>query len=154
MYTKTDALQATQDMRRWVFVCALIFALCLGAVSVGVALRSRLIATGGGILFAFFGYFLLDNCLMPRVRYLKQLREIETGLTRELRCRFVSLGDAPRMVNGVWCYDFLCKVGEEEQDERLFRLDAKKELPDFAPGDELTVHSQDNFVTAIERIDS
>ena len=150
MYTEADYRTASSQTKlRLILMSALIAAL-LVCVLVFNSLRWQYpmlaLAAVGFVLV----YFLWSFKLTPWIRYNRFMRELKHGQRRTLECSFIYKTDETRLYDGVEVHDVLVTVGTEEKDERLFVLDADKQLPEIKEGDRLTVTSFGNFITDIE----
>ena len=98
-----------------------------------------------GVGFAVV-YFLWSFKVSPWYKYNRYLRDMKDGRTRTAECDFVCFSDETRMHDGVEVYELIVKVGEEEEDERLYYWDIDKDKPVLKEGDRLEVESYGNFV--------
>lgn len=149
MYTQQDFMNAQRGEKRVVWTLAILLAATLALTITLIALRIKwgaaaAAAVGGCLCYGFYSLK-----AKPYINYRRFLRDIREGLSRETDAWFVSLGGAPRTVDGVEVRDFLVRVGDEEEDERLFYWDEDKPLPRVEAGQKLHIVSYGNFVTAL-----
>lgn len=149
MYTEQDYIDAFRTRRLRVFAgIALICAFVVGAAlatSYRLEILQMVIAGLGFIIC----YFIWNMKITPWIRYARFLKELRDGQHRTLDCRYVSLSGETRVVDGVEVRDLIVTVGNKEEDERLFLLDAEKEPEITTPGAEIRVVSYGNYVLDI-----
>jgi hypothetical protein len=68
------------------------------------------------------------------------------GLTRDTNGWFVSLATEPRKSDGVLVRDFIIRISESEEDERLFYWDDDKPVPDLKYGECVSIKSFGNYI--------
>lgn len=94
--------------------------------------------------------FLWSMKLTPWLRYWKFMNDMVNGQKRTVEVTFVYATPETRFFDGVEVHDFVTRVGDKEEDERLYVFDADKPLPDYKEGQKLKVTSYGNFVVGIE----
>jgi hypothetical protein len=108
--------------------------------------RMRWFAGVASTLTACLIYAYISLKLMPHYWYRCLLCDIREGLTRDTDGWFVSLAAEPRKSDGVPVRDFIIRIGESEEDERLFYWDDDKPAPDLKPGDSVNIKSFGNYI--------
>lgn len=88
--------------------------------------------------------------LLPAVRYLRFLREMEKGIHRKLDCRIVSCSDTSEMQDGVRVFP-LEIVLVQGGDTRIMYIDAAKREHILPIGPAVTLHSYGRHIIGIER---
>lgn len=113
---------------RLTLLCMLPF---LAAAVAGFVLRVEVLCTGGCILAGAAAIFLYDLRVKPALRYCAFLQEAHSGLTRQTGGALVRIGCDPVYQDGVDFYEIILNIYEDmdEEGERRFLLDAKKEIP-------------------------
>lgn len=146
LYDESDRERTSRALRKgWIaLLCALIPTLA-GLVALMI-LRQKYPAIIVTVVGAWICYYIIMNKMMPWFRYRRFLRDMDEGLSRVTDGWFVSLSESPRMADGVSVHDFVLRVGDEEEDERLFLWDDDKALPEINEGEPIHVVSFSNFV--------
>lgn len=97
-----------------------------------------------------FGYSMFVS---PVRAYGKHIEHALNGRTRQLTGIFLSMEEETVWRDGVSFYPFTVSVGDkkEEENHRLFYMDANLPRPDWKEDDEITITSYDNRVTKWEK---
>ena len=150
LYTEKDfaATKRTLQMKIAVFsMIVLVTAVAMGLfVSV---LRNRIAVIAAGIAGACLCYAYLSLKLMPWFRYWVYQNDMRHGMSRETDAWFVTCSDSTRISDGVPFHEFIVRVGDEEEDERLFFWDDDKKLPELKEGQKLHICSFGNYITEL-----
>lgn len=149
MYTEQDFIDAYRGrtLRIWLGLALITFFLTLTVLfTVWEWEIPQMAAAGLG--FAV-NYFVWSLKIAPWIHYAKLMKEMEGGRHRTLECRFTGISETTRLYEGVEVRDMTVKVGDKEGDERLFMVDADKELPDFDEKALIRVTSYGNYVMDI-----
>lgn len=152
MYTEQDYARVAAVKKKRLGLSFLVLALSLAVLVIGLVIRNKPMATFGTAAVACLFYAVLELKALPWVRYDRYLRDIREGLSHETDADFVSMSEAPRLNNGVMFYDFVVRVGGEDEDERLFYHDADKVVPEFEQGQMLHIVSFGNYITELSAI--
>jgi len=98
---------------------------------IGFVLRMEWLCSAGCILAGAAAIFLYDLRVKPALRYDAFLAEVHSGLTRQTGGALVRIGVDPVYQDGVDFYEIILNIYEDldEEGERRFLLDAKKEIP-------------------------
>lgn len=146
LYSDNDLQRAQSAIKSRLTFFFLIVAVALAVLVAALILRYKIPAIALTVLFSWIAYFYLSTKALPWIRYRRFLREMGEGLSRVTEGRFVLVGESSRMVDGVEVYDFVLRVGDEEEDERLFLWDADKPRPEIAEGQLMRIISYSNYV--------
>lgn len=149
MYTEKDYQMAQKNAKRVIYITVGILVVALVLTGVFVALRQKwpaviALALGAWIAYAFYSFK-----GSPWVCYRRYLRDVREGLSRQTDCFFVSMSENTRTVDGVDVYDLTARVGDGEEDERLFYWDADKTVPALHEGQAVHIVSYGKFVTQL-----
>ena len=89
-----------------------------------------------------------DLRLKPALRYGAYLAEAHSGLTRQTLGALVRIGCDPVYQDGVNFYEVILNIYEDmdEEGERRFLLDVKKEIPAQWIGHDVIVTSHGSFI--------
>ena len=103
----------------------------LAAAVAGFVLRIEPLCTMGCILAGAVAIFLYDLRVKPAVHYHAYLAEAHSGLTRQTVGALVKIGQDPVYQDGVNFYEIILNIYEDmdEEGERRFLLDGRKEIP-------------------------
>ncbi len=146
-----EDMQNTKTKLRNRFITALvILAVVVAALVVLLWFRLRFVAIAATIVGIAILFFYCSMKLMPWYRYQRYLKDMNEGLRRVTQAWMVSISDSSRAQDGVMCRDFLVRVDESEEGERLFFWDEDKTFPAIAQGQMLTITSYGNFVLKLE----
>lgn len=146
MYTENDFLVARKNAS-----IRLILLIVLGLAFVaGVIVFNKLRIQAATMACAAVGfavtYFLWSFKVSPWMKYNKYMREMKNGRKRITACEYVYFTPETRLFDGVEVHELVVRVGNEEEDERLFYWDADKPAPEFNEGDSIEIESYGNFV--------
>jgi len=130
-YTQADFDTSKKEKRsalRYMFLLMLPF---LAAGAAGFMLRIEPLCTAGCFAAGAVAIFLYDLRVKPALRYAAYLAEAHSGLTRQTVGALVRIGCDPVYQDGVDFYEVILNIYEDmdEEGERRFLLDAKKEIP-------------------------
>jgi hypothetical protein len=146
MYTDIDCKKSHSAFLARVLATAFILAVGLGCIVTAMVMRVRWLAGIASALTACLVYAYISLKVMPHYWYKHMLDDMREGLTRDTEGRFVSIAAEPRKSDGVLVRDFIVRVGESEEDERLFYWDCDKPAPDLKPGDCVHIKSFGNYI--------
>lgn len=154
LYTEQDFAATRKVLRVRALGMAAIIAAVAAAVAVFcTALRNELAVTVSAVIGSCLGYMYLATKLMPWVRYWQYQNDMRHGLSRETDAWYVSCSDSTRISDGVAFHEFVVRVGDGEEDERLFFWDDDKELPKLAVGQRLHIRSFGNYITELTMVE-
>ena len=149
MYSQKDYDEAARKTRARLILGILLICACLTAVIAFIALEiewATLVAAGLGFIMCFFVW---SFKVMPWIYYNKFIKELKHGQRRQMECAFKEISPETRMYDNVEVRDVLVTVGDQEEDERLYVLDADKQPPEISAGEKITVTSYGSFITDI-----
>ena len=146
MYTDIDYKKSNAELKSRVLITVFILAVGLGCVVTAMVIRVRWLAAIASMLTACLIYAHISLKVMPHYHYKRLLGDMRAGLTRDTDGWFVSLAAEPRKSDGVLVRDFIIRIGETEEDERLFYWDDDKPAPELKPGDRVSIKSYGNYI--------
>ena len=149
MYSQKDYDTAAKKTRMRLTLGILLICACLLVVIVFIALEiewATLVATGAGFIVCFF---LWSFKVMPWIHYNSFMMELKHGQRRQMECEFKQISPETRMYDNIEVHDVLVTVGDQEEDERLYVLDADKDFPHFSAGEKIIVTSYGSFITDV-----
>lgn len=125
MYTQQDRDQIRQRIGKYTVITVVLSAALLTGYVLGMVKRSQQLSmvTGCG-LFAEI-CFMWCVFLYPCIRYRQFLKDMQTGLTRELKGSVVEVSDKEDLQDGVRVVPVRILL-DEEQDERIVYLNVSK----------------------------
>ena len=114
----------------------------------GFVTRIEPMCTAGCILAGAVVIFLYDLRVKPALRYDAYLKEAHSGLTRQTGGALVKIGRDPVYQDGVNFYEIIINIYEDmdEEGERRFLLDGRKEMPAEWLMQDVILTSHGNFV--------
>lgn len=130
-YDQTDFNTSKKEKSSAIGLTLLVMLPFLAAAVAGFVLRVEPMCTAGCILAGAAAIFLYDLRVKPAVRYCAFLQEAHSGLTRQTGGALVRIGCDPVYQDGVNFYEVIVNIYEDldEEGERRFLLDTKKEVP-------------------------
>lgn len=155
MYTNESYQQNRAQLRTRLWVCGLPVLALITLMLVSFFLRwPEALTVALSILGFGSGVLLYGMFISPVIAYGKHVHHALNGRTRSLQGVFVSMEEAPVGRDGVQFYPFVINVGDkgEEEDDRLFYMDANMPRPDWRVGEMLEITSYDNRVTAWKNV--
>lgn len=131
MYTERDMRQINARLRKNALVLAPVLAALLGVYVWALTTeRLWLAMIAGPLLFVAVCYGILAY-LWPNLRYRGFLRDMEAGLSRELRGTIVEISETPQLQDGAMVLPVRIFL-DDKQDEHIVYLNASKR--DMLPG--------------------
>lgn len=125
MYTQQDRDQIRQRIVKYTVITAIVVGLLLAAYVMGMAKRSAQLAYASGCMLFAAACFMWCVYLYPCIRYRQFLKDMGTGLSREMQGSVVEVSDKEEVQDGVRVLPVRIFL-EEEQDERIVYLNASK----------------------------
>ncbi len=150
MYGEADLTRTEAARKRALTVALLVGGAALLLVVLGMTFRIKPLALAAAIVGGCMVYSWSALKIAPWSAYLKFLREMQSGMSRETEGTFVSEADESRTVDGVLVHDVMLDAGQEVN--LLFYWDDEKPRPGFEPGQRLKVKSFGKFITSFEEI--
>ena len=123
MYSEQDRIQIQQRIKRYSLIMLPILAVLIAAYVYGLKARVQMCSMISGCLLFIFVCFMSMMFFWPCVRYLRFLKDMEDGLTREMSGRIVS--GKEDLQDGVRVLPVRILLSEE-QGERIVYLNATK----------------------------
>ena len=170
MYTDQDMNDINARIRRGVIVLAPILLAILVAYVYALATRMKWLAVvAGPLLFVVACYGLLAK-LLPNVRYRRFLRDMDSGLSRELRGTIVAISDAAELQDGAMvlpvrvrleeddteesaqAHRLAVETGEDAHSERVVYLNASKRDMLPGPGSAVRLNCFGRHIRSAERL--
>ena len=150
LYHDKDIQETNSKLRNRFITALVMLTVVVTTMVILLWFRLRFVAIGVTVLGAAILFFYSSVKLMPWYRYRRYLKDMGEGLRRVTQAQMVSVSDSSRAQDGVMCRDFLVRVDESEEGERLFFWDEDKPLPTIGQGQTLTITSYGNFVLKLE----
>ena len=150
LYTEQDFAATKKEFtRRVLILAAIIAAMIVASVLFLTVLRNRyaMWATAGVGCCLTYAYLAIK--VMPWYRYWAYQNDMRHGMSRETDAWYVSCSDSTRESDGVQFHELIVRVGDGEEDERLFFWDDDKELPDIREGQKVHIRSFGNYITEL-----
>jgi len=151
LYTEQDFAATKRTFWTRVLILALIIAAMIGLEALFLApLRSRYAVWIVAAVGCCLSYAYLTTQVMPWYFYMAYQSDMRHGLSRETDAWYVSCADSTRVADGVEFHEFIVRVGDGEEDERLFFWDDDKKLPELREGQKLHIRSFGNYITELQ----
>lgn len=152
MYSKQDIQNAGQKVKGELTISLILLALGVAFIVAGMIIRNKNLAIIGGIAGSWLFYTHLMIKTMPWVRYKRFLNDLTNGLSHETDAWFCSMDESPRMLDGLAVYDVTVRVGDAEEDSRLFYWDADKPRPELKPDERVHIVSFGKYITQLDKM--
>lgn len=125
MYTNKDKDEITRRIRKYSVITAILAAVLIAVEVVALKQRLEVLAMAdAGLLFAVV-FFMWGMYLWPCIRYNTFLKDMSTGLTREMTGSIVEVSKQEDYQDGVRVLPVRIFL-DKEQDERIVYLDVSK----------------------------
>ena len=173
MYSEQDFNEINSKIRRNWLVLGPILALLLAAYIYGLKARIQWVPmVAGPLLFVVACYGVLAY-LWPNTRYRGFLRDMETGLSRDVRGTILEISDTPELQDGAMVLPVRVQLdaaevtpvqvsaaarrleavtGEDTEAERIVYLNASKRDGFPKPGAAVVLHCFGRHVKAVEAL--
>lgn len=126
MYTQRDLQQVNAALRREWFILGPVLLVLAGAYVYALAARVRWLAmVCGSLLFVVLCYGLLAR-IRPLMRYRRFLRDLEQGLTRQVRGTVLQIGERAELQDGAMVLPVRLLLAEGEPSVRRESLAAER----------------------------
>ena len=175
MYSEQDMNEINVRIRRDWLTLVPVLAAILAVYIYALAARVQWLAMAAGpLLFVAACYGFLAR-LWPNLRYRRFLRDMESGLSREIRGTIVGISDAAQLQDGVMVLPVRLRVaagadgdrpavgesaqaqrlrlegaGEDTRDERILYLNVSKRQHMPAPGTKAVLHCFGRHIKSVE----
>ncbi len=154
LYTEKDFEATRQTLKKRALILA---AIVVGTIVLDVlfatVLRHHMATIATALIGAWAAYMYASTQMMPWFKYWRYQEDMRIGLSRETQAKFVSCSSTTRVSDGVEFHEFIVRVGDGEDDERLFFWDDDKQLPEIEEGQMLNIRSFGNYITALEFVE-
>lgn len=147
-YDQTDFDKSKKEkstaIRKTLLFMLPFLAVCVAAF----VLRIEPLCALGLFLAGAVAIFMYDLRVKPALRYDAYLAEAHSGLTRQTVGALVRIGQDPVYQDGVNFYEVILNIYEDmdEEGERRFLLDEKKEMPADWLGCDIVVTSHGSYL--------
>ena len=141
LYSEQDLLSLNGQLRKRWIVLGILGAALLGLSVWSMIVRNQWLTMVLVFLLAAAAIFGIDFCCLPLLRSRKLLAAALTGRNHTEALEFERTEPDSSMVDGVACRSLLF-LGEPDKHgsrEQRFYLDAERPLPDFTPGETVTL---------------
>ena len=147
-YEQTDFDRSKKEKSAAIRFMLLVMLPFLAAAAAGFMLRLEPLCALGFFLAGAAAVFLYDLRVKPALRYHAYLSEAHSGLSRQTVGTLVRIGCDPVYQDGVNFYEVILNIYEDmdEEGERRFLLDERKEIPSDWLGRDLIVTSHGSYL--------
>ena len=155
MYTKESYQKSQQQMKNRLIGCGIPVFVLLALTIVSFSVRLPEAVTVILTIATFSsGVFFYSMFISPVRAYLKHVDHALNGRTRQITGSFLEMEEGAVWRDGVLFYPFTISVGDkkEEENHRLFYMDANFPRVEWKEDDMLLITSYDNRVTAWEYV--
>lgn len=151
LYTEQDFINTRKAYRLRIVGLLAILAVTFALMGIFVSVVRNQIAVIAVTLVGFLlAYSFLTIKLMPWFRYWRYMLDLRSGRSRETDAWFVSCSDGKKLSDGVEFHEFIVRVGDGEEDERLFYWDGDKERPQLTEGQKVHIRSFGNYILELD----
>lgn len=150
LYTEQDFAATKKEFKNRALILTAI--IVITAVVMGLFMsvfRYRYAVWAVAVIGSCLSYAYLALKVMPWYRYWAYQNDMRHGMSRETEAWYVSCTDSTRVSDGVAFHEFIVRVGDKEEDERLFFWDDDKQLPELKEGQKLFIRSFGNYITEL-----
>ena len=151
MYSEKDSNEIQSRIRKVLFVLVPVLAAILAAYVVALAKRVPWLAYTAGILLFVAGCYGIVDWLWPNLRYRSFLRDMENGLSREMRGSVVAIAEQPELQDGARVLPVRILLADED-DERIVYLNASKAADFPAPGANVALKCYGRHIREVETV--
>ena len=150
LYTEQDFENTRQTLKkRALILTAIIAVTVLLAAFFMTVVRNHIAVLVIPPLGGCAAYLYTAIKLMPWFKYWVYQNDMRTGLSRETDGWFVSCSSTARISDGVEFREFILRIGDKEEDERLFFWDCDKQFPEITAGQKIHLRSFGNYITEL-----
>lgn len=151
LYTEQDFNDTRKTLRLRAAGLAAILAATIALMVVFVTVARNQIAVIAATVVGFWiAYAFLTIKLTPWFRYWMYQVDMRSGRVSETDAWFVSCSDGTKLSDGVAFHEFVVRLGDGEEDERLFYWDADKALPQMTEGQRVHIRSFGNYIMELD----
>ena len=153
LYSEKDVEQLSGQLKkRWILIGAVLMVF-LAVIVASMILRIQWLTMVSVFLFGAFAIFFFFLFCLPLRRYRRLLVSALTGRTHTGVFEFEKQEPEASMVEGVSCRGLLF-LGEPDKHgtrEQRFYWDARLPVPDFRPGEQVTLKYTGKNIVGLER---
>ena len=154
LYTEQDFAATKRKFLMRVLTLFVILGATIAAEALFMSvLRNRYAVWITAAVGCCLSYAFLTIKVMPWYHYLAYQNDMRHGMSRETDAWYVSCTDSTRISDGVAFHEFIARVGDGEEDERLFFWDDDKKLPELKEGQKLHIRSYGNYITELHIVE-
>ena len=125
MYTQQDMIEITRRLKKYGAITGVIEAIMIAGYVLGLVKRwQAMVMVFGGLIFCALCYMFVMY-LLPCIRYRNFLRDMNTGLGREIEGTIVEISGNEDLQDGVRVLPVRILL-KSEDDERIVYLNASK----------------------------
>lgn len=147
MYSEKDLEQINGKIKKNVLVVSIIAAIVLADFVVALVKGVEWMAmVAAAVLFCVVAYS-LTAYIIPNVRYRRFLKDVQAGLSREMRGSIVEIGAQEEPQDGVRVLPVRIHLADED-DERLVYLNASKREMFAKAGDAVSLECYGRHILA------
>ncbi|GHU68952.1 hypothetical protein FACS1894184_12060 [Clostridia bacterium] len=154
VYTAKDEASLSGQLRRSWIAAGVFAAVLTAALIPTLVVRIQWATMLVTIVLGGLGIFLWGMKITPALSYRRHVREIHSGLSRQVEGRLRQVDEGVTFREGIDCYAFVVDVGDDAEhvdpkNERLLYWDAQKPMPKWQVGDNLRITAHGNDVISI-----
>ena len=155
LYAQTDFDENRQEKRRQITRALALMLPFLAIAAAAFLMRIELLCIAGLVIAGAILIFLYDLRIKPALRYGRYLAEAHSGLSRQTVGALVRIGSDPVYQDGVNFREVILNIYEDmdEEGERRFLLDMKKEIPQDWIGQDVVVTSHGSFLLDVAPVE-
>ena len=141
LYSDKDYAEISSQLKKRYLLLGIVCAVLLAVFIIAMITRIEWLAIVSLVLFFGSMVFVIDLFCLPLSRYRKLITAALAGRTHTETCEFSQLEDEISMVDGVRCRGmiFLGEPDKHGSREQRFYWDMERPLPDFQPGQQVTL---------------
>ncbi|MCR5567509.1 MAG: hypothetical protein K6F61_11710 [Clostridiales bacterium] len=141
LYSEKDLQELSGQLKKRYLAIGCFLAVILAVFVVSIIIRAEWLSIASFILFFAGAVFAVDLFCLPLRRYRKLIASALTGRTHTEEMVYEKTEDDTSVVDGVPCLGmiFLGAPDKHGTREQRFYWDRELPLPDFTPGDQVTL---------------
>lgn len=149
MYTAQDLHSITAQKNRRIILLLLPCALLTAGIIVSLMYRMQWLTALLTALMCCLLLFCITMFIRPLVLYARHVQHALYGKTRETTGCLKSVEETAIDREGLLLHPLIININrmENEEDDRLFYWDGRLPLPDWQPGQKITLTSYDKLIT-------
>lgn len=125
MYTEQDRVEIRQRIKKYSLILAAMLVVLIAGYVASMIVRTQVGAMVTGVLIWAVILFMWTLFLHPCIRYRTFLRDMELGMSREVRGSVVEVSSQEDLQDGVRVLPVRIQLADED-DERIVYLNASK----------------------------